>query len=100
MHKYIQNQSYVGSSGQTLTTDVSMAPCNWQICHQNHVLCTTFLRQLSLRQGRGIDKGGGGWVGATAHHRIGAAGLKPGAGAKAGVTGRDVLGDGQSGLGT
>ena len=31
MHKYPQNQSSVGSSGQTITTDVSMTPCNWQI---------------------------------------------------------------------
>ena len=38
MHKYPQNQSYVGSSGQTLTMNVSMALCNWQICHQTHVL--------------------------------------------------------------
>ena len=44
MHKYPQNQSSVGSSGQTITTNVSMNPCNWQICHQTHVLygCTTF----------------------------------------------------------
>ena len=34
MHKYTQNQSYVGSSGQILTTDVSMTLCSWQICHQ------------------------------------------------------------------
>ena len=45
MHKYPQNQSYVGSSGQTLTTNVSMTLCSWQICHQTHVLCgrTTFV---------------------------------------------------------
>ena len=45
MHKYTQNQSYVGSSGQTLTTDVSMSLCNWQICHQTQVSCgrTTFV---------------------------------------------------------
>ena len=44
-------QSYVGSSGQTLTTNVSMTPCNWQICHQTHTLCgrTTFV----------LNKGGG-----------------------------------------
>ena len=36
---YSQNQSYVGSSGQTLTTNVSMALCSWQIRHQTHVLC-------------------------------------------------------------
>ena len=39
MHKYPQNQSSVGSMGQTLTTNVSMNLCNWQICHQTHVLC-------------------------------------------------------------
>ena len=35
----------VGSNGQTLTTNVSMTLCNWQICHQTHVLCgrTTFV---------------------------------------------------------
>ena len=27
MHKYPQNQSYVGSSGQTLTTNVYMTLC-------------------------------------------------------------------------
>ena len=44
MHKYPQNQSYAGSSGQTLITNVSMTLCNWQIRHQTHVLCgcTTF----------------------------------------------------------
>ena len=31
MHKYPQNQSYVGSSGQTLTTNVPMTLCSWQI---------------------------------------------------------------------
>ena len=31
MHKYTQNQSYVGSSGQTPTTNVSMTLCDWQI---------------------------------------------------------------------
>ena len=45
MHQYPQNQSYVVSSGQTLTTNVSMTLCSWQICHQTHVLCgrTTFV---------------------------------------------------------
>ena len=38
MHKNPQNQSYVGSSGQTLATNVSMTLCNWQICHQTIVL--------------------------------------------------------------
>ena len=44
VHKYPPNQSYVGSSGQTLTTNVSMTLCSWQIRHQTHVLCsyTTF----------------------------------------------------------
>ena len=45
MHKYTQNQSYVGSTRQTLTTNVCMTLYNWQICHQTHVLCgcTTFV---------------------------------------------------------
>ena len=34
-----KNQSYVGSSGQTLTTNVSMTLCGSQICHETHVLC-------------------------------------------------------------
>ena len=44
MHRYPQNHSYVGSSGQTLTKNVPMTLCNWQICHQTHALrsCTTF----------------------------------------------------------
>ena len=50
MHKHPQNQSYVGSSGQTLTTNVSMTLCNSQIRHQTHVLCgrTTFGTELKL----------------------------------------------------
>ena len=45
MHKYPQNQGYVGSSGQTLTRNMSMTLGDWQICHQTHVLCghTTFV---------------------------------------------------------
>ena len=45
MHKYPQNQSCVGSNGQTRPTNVSMTLCNWQIRHQTHVLCgrTTFV---------------------------------------------------------
>ena len=39
MHKYPQNSTYVGSSGQTLTTNVSMTLCNWQFRHQTQVLC-------------------------------------------------------------
>ena len=41
MHKYPKNQSYVGSSGQTLTPNVPMTLCDW---HITHVLCgcTTF----------------------------------------------------------
>ena len=34
MHEYPQNQSYVGSRGQTLTTNVYMILCDWQTCHQ------------------------------------------------------------------
>ena len=49
MHKYPQNQSSVGSSGQTLTTNVFMTLCNWRMCHQTHVLygCTTFGTELN-----------------------------------------------------
>ena len=45
-----QNQSYVGSSGQTLTTNVSMTLCDSQIRHKTHVLCgcTTFGTKLKL----------------------------------------------------
>ena len=39
MHKYPQISTYVGSSGQTLTTNVSMTLCNWQFRHQTQVLC-------------------------------------------------------------
>ena len=39
MHKDTKNQSYVGLSGQTLTTNVSMTLCDSQICHETHVLC-------------------------------------------------------------
>ena len=48
MHKDTKNQSYVGSSGQTLTTNVSMTLCDSQIRHQTHVLCgfTTFGTEL------------------------------------------------------
>ena len=75
MHKYPQNQSFVGSSGQTITTKVSMTPCNWQICHQTHVLCgcTTFCTELnkvrsyygpyarcSLDKAEASTRGGGG----------------------------------------
>ena len=35
VQKYPKNQSYVGSSGQTLSTNVSMTLCSWQIRHQN-----------------------------------------------------------------
>ena len=49
VHKYPQNQSSVGPSGQTRTTNVSMTLCNWRICHQTHVLCghTTFGTELN-----------------------------------------------------
>ena len=52
MQKYPQNQSCVGSSGQALTTNVSMALCNWRICHQTHVLCgrTTFVPHQTRSQ--------------------------------------------------
>ena len=50
VHKYPKNQSYVGSIGQTLTTNVSMTLCNWQFCHQTHGLCgcTAFGTELKL----------------------------------------------------
>ena len=50
MHKHTQNQSYVGSSGQTLTTKLSMTLCNSQVRHQTHVLCvcTMFGTELKL----------------------------------------------------
>ena len=69
MHKYPQNQSYVGSSGKTLTINVYMTLCTWQI-RQTHVLCgcTKFgtelirsLRLLWLGQGRSLYRGGGGY---------------------------------------
>ena len=49
-HKHPQNQSCVGSSGRTLTTNVSMTLCDSQIRHQTHVLCgcTTFGTELKL----------------------------------------------------
>ena len=77
MHKYPQNQSVVGSSGQTLTTNVSMTLSNWQACHETYVLCgyTTFgtesklgpklIRSLRLRLDKGvaITRGGGKSIG-------------------------------------
>ena len=50
MHIHPQNQSYVGLSGQALTTNVSMTLCDSQIRHQTHVLsgCTTFGTELKL----------------------------------------------------
>ena len=50
MHKDTKNQSYVGSSGQTLTTNVFMTLCDSQIRHETHVLCgcTTFGTELKL----------------------------------------------------
>ena len=37
MHKDTKNQSYVGLSGQTLATNVSMILCDSQIHHETHV---------------------------------------------------------------
>ena len=50
MHKHAQSQSYVGSSGQTLTTSVSMILCDSQIRPQTHGFggCTTFGTELKL----------------------------------------------------
>ena len=71
------NQSYGGSSGQTLTKNVSTTLCGWQICHQTHVLCgcTTFgtelklgttltrsIRRCSLDKSVAYTRGGGGGV--------------------------------------
>ena len=49
MHKDTKNQSYVGSSGQTLTTNLSMTLCDSQI-RQTHVICgcTMFGTELKL----------------------------------------------------
>ena len=50
MHRYPQNQSYVGSSGQPLTPNVSMTLCNWQIRHQTHVFVAALhLYRIKLR---------------------------------------------------
>ena len=46
MHKYLQNHSYVGSNGQTLTTNVAITLCKWRICHQTHVLCLMWLHYM------------------------------------------------------
>ena len=75
VHKYPQNQSYVGSIGKTLTTNVSMTLCNWRIRPQTHVLSgrtafgTDFSQvpnqygpyaYCSLDKGAPKTKGGGG----------------------------------------
>ena len=75
MRKHSQNQSYAGSSGQTLTRNVSMTLWNWQIRHQTHVLCgcTTFVPNhtryqintvptpaVALTRAWLLQKGGGG----------------------------------------
>ena len=44
MHKYPKSQSYEGSSGQTLTTNVSMTLGDWQIC----LLMWSHLYQIKL----------------------------------------------------
>ena len=50
MQKDTKNQSYVGLSGQTRTTNVSMTLCDSQIRHETHVLCgcTMFGAELKL----------------------------------------------------
>ena len=50
MHKDTKDRSYVGSSAQTLTTNVSMTQCDSQIRHETHVFCgcTTFGTELKL----------------------------------------------------
>ena len=69
MHKDTKNQSYVGLSGQTLTTNVPMTLCDSQIRHETHVLCgcTMFDSQIntvptptSFDKGVAYTGGGGG----------------------------------------
>ena len=45
-----QKSELSGSSGQTLTTNVSMTLCDSQICYQTHVVygCTMFGTRLKL----------------------------------------------------
>ena len=86
MHKYPQNQSSVGSSGQTITTNVSMTPYSWQICHQIHVLCGCIKFVLDQSGSLADQTGHGGFPGAVldptpAKHfgplKIGGEGLGP-----------------------
>ena len=49
MHKYPKNQSCVGSSGQTLTTNVSMTLCRLQICHHQAYVYHTHLVLNQIR---------------------------------------------------
>ena len=51
MHKDTKNQSYVGLSGQTLTTNVSMTLCDSQFCHETHVLCGCTMLGTELKLG-------------------------------------------------
>ena len=73
MHKYPQTQSCVGSSGQTLTTNVSMTLCNWQICHQTHVLCgrSTFVLNQMRYQSNTVPTPAVAWTRASLIQRGG-----------------------------
>ena len=51
MHKDTKNQSYVGLSGQTLTTNVSMTLCDSPIRHETHVLCGCAMFRTELKLG-------------------------------------------------
>ena len=74
MHKYPQNESHVGSSGQTLSTNVSMTLCTWQFRHPclmwPHHICTESnwvpnpyspYARCGLDKGVAITRGGGGY---------------------------------------
>ena len=78
MHKYPENQSYVGSSGQTLTTNVSVTGTGTFVTKPISYVATLHLyriklgtksiwslRPLWLGQGCSYDKGGRGITGLT-----------------------------------
>ena len=54
MHKYPQNQSYMGSSGQTITTNVFMTPCN--LADLSPKSCLKLLRYIlyQIKLGTGL----------------------------------------------
>ena len=71
MHKTSPKSELSGSSGQTLTTNVSMTLCDSQIRHQTHVLCgcTTFGTELKLGP-KLIQEGGKFCTGNFSHEKI------------------------------